>query len=222
MSTTAWHHLLCTLQSGGNAIPLGKRKFSTVESTDNADNSSSDSDSDAPLPGEDDSDDESNAELDSGSDTSQLQLPTESFDNGSMSDGSDFSQESDSDEDAPLAAEQRPAATQQPRAVLPKAGQKSQQPLTHQDPGSDNATSDDDDDSGEEEVAANESSRRTSHQVCSDHCIQCRVKACSIESHSLPFRCTKSGWLVCSPSLRVSSVDCATQPWISHAYALHL
>lgn len=147
------------LQSGGNAIPVGKRKFSSQESI--PDDSDSDIDSDAPLPGEADSDEDA-SELDSGSDTSQLQLPTDGYEDDSMSEDASGSEGNDSEEDAPLAAEQQPAASRQ----KPAAASKKHLQQLHQEPtAAANDISDGESDEDEEEAAANYASRRTSHQV---------------------------------------------------------
>lgn len=148
------------MQSGGNAIPLGKRKFSSQETS--PDDTDSDTDSDAPLPGEADSD---ASELDSGSDTSQMQLPTDGFDDVSMSEGSSLSQGSDSEEDTPLAPEQQPAASRRKPAAAVKSGQQLQQQSRAQAAEAGENTSVDESDDGEEEPAAINASRRTSHQV---------------------------------------------------------
>lgn len=153
------------MQSGGNAIPLGSRKANGLRPTpaNNTDDSDSDGDSDAPLPGKLESDEENAAEMDSGSDTSQLHLPTGGLDDeDSMSDASSFSQGSDSEEDAPLPAEQQPATH---RHTLPATGTKGQQQkgrLREQAPSPGPETSNDD---SEEEDAANDANRRNSHQV---------------------------------------------------------
>ncbi|KAA6426072.1 MAG: DEAD-box ATP-dependent RNA helicase 28-like [Trebouxia sp. A1-2] len=93
---------LYTPQSGGNAIPLGKRTPAPAEDAfvDNSD-SSSGSDSDEPLPGELDSDDGDDAQFDSSSD-SQLQLPNDGL-SDSDSDQPAAGQPSHSFEDAPAA-----------------------------------------------------------------------------------------------------------------------
>jgi len=163
------------VQSGGNAVPLGKRKPAPVEdaSADNSDFSSG-SDSDEPLPGELDSDNGDDADFDSGSD-SQLQLPTDGF-SDSDSDQPSAGQASDSYEDAPLAAEQQGAASRQ-KVISPasKPNAKSQQQQLPADvrakgnSSGDDFDDDDDDDQEEnqmdDEAAAHNANRRDSHQV---------------------------------------------------------
>jgi hypothetical protein len=162
------------VQSGGNAVPLGKRKPAPVEdaSADNSDFSSG-SDSDEPLPGELDSDNGDDAEFDTGSD-SQLQLPTDGF-SDSDSDQPSAGQASDSYEDARLAAEQQGTASRQkviPPASKPKAKSQQQQlpadVRAEVDASGDDFDDDDDDqeeDQIDDEAAAHNANRRNSHQV---------------------------------------------------------
>lgn len=162
------------MQSGGNAIPLGKRTPAPAEDAfvDNSD-SSSGSDSDEPLPGELDSDDGDDAQFDSSSD-SQLQLPNDGL-SDSDSDQPAAGQPSHSFEDAPVASQQQGAASRQMTispASQPNA--KSQQQQLSADVGAKIDSSgddfDDDDDDQEEhemddEAAAYDTNRRDSHQV---------------------------------------------------------
>lgn len=167
LSTVSKVCQLFCLQSGGNAVPLGKRKAAPADLPDDSD-SSSGSDSDAPLPGELDSDDQDEADFDSGSDTSQLQLPTDGF-NESDSNQSFADEASDSDEDAPLAAEQQGAASRQqlrPPVLQRKANAQQQLPAeTTAEAGTSDDDFDDEAKDDEEEAAAHYANRRNSHQV---------------------------------------------------------
>lgn len=119
-----------------------------------------------PLPGELDSDEE-DAEMDSGSDSSQLQLPIDGFDDDGMTYGSDASQASDSDDDALQAVQQHPAASRRTTTAGVKATQRSHQQLSEQASSSDDEQSDDDTQAEVKATteAANDASRRISHQV---------------------------------------------------------
>ena len=172
------------MQSGGNAVPLGKRTPAPAEDAfaDNS-GSSSGSDSDEPLPGELDSDDGNDAEFDSSSD-SQLQLPTDGFSDsgsdqpsaGQTSDQPSAGQTSNSYEHAPLAAEQQGIASRQRVISLAsKPNAKSQQQQlpadvrNEADSSGDDFDDDDDDDQGanqmDDKAAAQNANRRNSHQV---------------------------------------------------------
>lgn len=162
---TGKQQLCGSMQSGGNAIPLGSCKPSGLGPTpaDNTDDSDSDGDTDTPLPGELESDEEDAAEVDSGSDTSRLHLSTGGLDDqDSMSDASSFSQGSDSQEGASLPAEQQPAANTHQAPARVTTGQQQMRPLREQAPRPGPETSNDDSD---EEDAANDANRRSSHQV---------------------------------------------------------
>lgn len=179
------------MQSGGNAIPLGKRKSTDLESVSDGstDDSDSDGDSDAPLPGELESDDDT-AEVDGGSDTSQLHLPTGGLDDAdSMSDASSWSQGSDSDEDAPLAAEQQPGASRQKASAAVTKGQQQPGRLQKKAPSPAlDMTDDDSDDDSEEAAAANDASRRNSHQVLQSCCTVCGIyNGCLVPHESVGF-----------------------------------
>jgi len=161
------------VQSGGNAVPLGKRTSAPAEDAfaGNSD-SSSGSDSDEPLPGELDSDDGDDAEFDSSSD-SQLQLPNDGL-SDSDSDQPSAGQASDSYEDAPLAAEQQGAASRQkvtPLASKPNAKSQQQQLPANVRAEVDSSGDDFDDDDDQDEnqmddkAAAQNANRRNSHQV---------------------------------------------------------
>lgn len=161
------------LQSGGNAIPLGKRKASAVlEPVQDSDGSdlASDTDEDEPLPGELDSDAEDLSDDDSDVDSQmQTDFGPDSNDQSQQDDGSDAS----SNDDMPIAAERQGAAARKP-AVLPKvhasAKAKAQQPQqqslqTQQQAGSSYSDSADESE-GEEHVAEDTgATRRSSHEV---------------------------------------------------------
>lgn len=213
------------LQSGGNAIPLGKRKAAPAEQPfpDDSDLTSG-SDSDAPLPGELDSDDQDEADFDSGSDTSQLQLPTDGF-NDSDSNQSFADEASDSDEDAPLAAEQQGAASRQqlrPPVLQRKANSQQQLPAetTAEAGTSDDDFDDEAEEEEEEEAAAHDANRRNSHQVlqhqyreshtlCAVICI--RLSYSSNSYNKSGFFLTAILWhlMFCSPCLLLSNFSSA-------------
>lgn len=159
------------LQSGGNAIPLGQRRTATAQPSHDNSNFTSDSDSDQPLPGEIDSDDPEDAELDNASDSSQLQLPADTYNESDVSDASD------SDEDAPLAAEQQGAASRQnliPSVLQPNTHSQRQLPLQASNSSDDGFDDDDDDDDNDqEEAAAHDAHRRQSHQVRNSYSLFC-------------------------------------------------
>ena len=165
------------LQSGGNAIPLGKRKAATAAFS----NDSSGSDSDEPLPGELDSDaaeDFDEAGSDSSSDTSQLQMPDDEMDNGALA-ALEHSESSDSEEDTPLAAERQSAlsrqklvpsvsqlaAKAQQRSLLDSAALSNDILSTHDTEDSVDDGDDDNDDETAQHVSASTAARRHSHQV---------------------------------------------------------
>ena len=195
-----------SLQSGGNAIPLGKRKLSSQDSptAGSGNDSDSSSDGDMPLPGEMDSEEEY-VEMDSGSDSSQLQLPTDGFDVDSMSEWSDASQASDSNDDARQAAEQHPTASRQNTTSEVKASHRSHQQLSEEASSSGDEQSNDDSQTEEKgkAEAAYVASRRTSHQV--DWLSLCKIGLamhwrccpCSVsELYCLPSSCRKlCSWL---------------------------
>ena len=160
-------------QSGGNAIPLGKRKASAaLEPPQDSDSSdlASDTDEDEPLPGELDSDAEDLSDEDSDVDSQmQTDFGMDSNDQSQQDDRSDAS----SDDDMPIAVERQGATARKP-AVLPKvhasAKGKVQQPQqqslqTQQQAGSSYSDSAEESE-GEEHVAEDSgAARRSSHEV---------------------------------------------------------
>lgn len=163
---------LALLQSGGNAIPLGKRKasvaFEPAEDSDDSD-VASDTDADEALTGELESDAD---DFQAGSDEdSQMEAPDSDDDIPHSQDESDAS----SDDDMPIAAEKQGAAARK-AAILPKVApsaipisKQAQNRLQQQEQqASSSASEADDSDNEEDEEGAEEASaaRRSSHEVC--------------------------------------------------------